>query len=240
MPFKTFTSVVLPASDVNTYLLQQAIIRCTSTTRPGSPAEGWHIWETDTQRRYVFRNGAWTRYGYPEYIYALKSESQSQKYPSNVLQNPVADSDLKITLDANSMYWLESFIMISSSDFSSPGFGQQLAAFYLPDNAEALISEWAPEYLNFLSAPPPNVEEMALGTNCYNQTGVTGPHNRIPSTAWFTPATSSDTAEFVVMEPYGVIQTQDAGDLQFLWTPFQAGTMTVYQNSWIGVRKLLV
>jgi hypothetical protein len=49
--FKTFTSgSVLTASDVNTYLAKQAVIVCTSATRPASPPQGMTIYETDTNK----------------------------------------------------------------------------------------------------------------------------------------------------------------------------------------------
>jgi hypothetical protein len=41
---------VLTASQVNTYLMKQAVDICTSSTRPSSPAEGQVIYETDTDR----------------------------------------------------------------------------------------------------------------------------------------------------------------------------------------------
>ena len=55
MPFKTFTAgAVLTASDVNTYLAKQAVVVCTSTTRPTSPPEGMTIYETDTDKVLVY------------------------------------------------------------------------------------------------------------------------------------------------------------------------------------------
>jgi len=58
--FKTFTDgVALPASDLNTYLMKQAVIVCTSGTRPSSPIEGMVIFETDTDRVYAYSGTAW-------------------------------------------------------------------------------------------------------------------------------------------------------------------------------------
>lgn len=55
MAFKTFVdSVALPASDLNTYLMKQAVIVCTSGTRPASPTEGMTIYETDTDRLLIY------------------------------------------------------------------------------------------------------------------------------------------------------------------------------------------
>lgn len=60
MAFKTFSAGdVLTASDVNTYLMGQAVITCTSATRPASPSEGMTIYETDTDRFYGYSGSAW-------------------------------------------------------------------------------------------------------------------------------------------------------------------------------------
>lgn len=59
MGFKTFAAGdVLTASDVNTYLMKQTVITCTSATRP-TPVTGMLVFETDTGR-YVYYNAlAW-------------------------------------------------------------------------------------------------------------------------------------------------------------------------------------
>ena len=55
MAFKTFTAgAVLTASDVNTYLAKQAVVVCTSTTRPSSPPEGMVVYETDTDKMLAY------------------------------------------------------------------------------------------------------------------------------------------------------------------------------------------
>lgn len=60
MVFKTFGSgEVLTSSDVNTYLMKQVNIVCTSATRPASPVEGMVVYETDTDRIYVYDGSAW-------------------------------------------------------------------------------------------------------------------------------------------------------------------------------------
>lgn len=61
MAFKTFVDgVALPASDLNTYLMKQAVIVCTSGTRPASPIEGMQIYETDTDRQLVYTTATTT------------------------------------------------------------------------------------------------------------------------------------------------------------------------------------
>lgn len=72
MPFKDFTTEILTSADVDLYLMSQVIIRCTSSTRPASPALGWHIYETDTLRFKVYNGSTWVDEG-REGKYAAKS-----------------------------------------------------------------------------------------------------------------------------------------------------------------------
>ncbi len=65
MGFKTFNSGdILTASDVNTYLMKQAAIVCTSSTRPASPVTGMLILETDTQHILVYDGSIWSRWSH--------------------------------------------------------------------------------------------------------------------------------------------------------------------------------
>jgi hypothetical protein len=63
MAFKVFTPGVLTSSDVNTFLMRQAVIVCTSTTRPASPNEGMTIYETDTDSYAVYTGTEWRYQG---------------------------------------------------------------------------------------------------------------------------------------------------------------------------------
>jgi hypothetical protein len=47
------------SADVNAYLMKQTIVVCTSGTRPSSPPEGMHIYETDTDRLMKWNGSAW-------------------------------------------------------------------------------------------------------------------------------------------------------------------------------------
>ncbi|MGW3809076.1 hypothetical protein [Micromonospora sp. NPDC005113] len=49
----------MTASDVNTYLMKQAVITCTSGARPTSPVEGMTIYETDTDTLLGYSGSAW-------------------------------------------------------------------------------------------------------------------------------------------------------------------------------------
>lgn len=56
MAFKTFTSAVFTSSDVQTYLMNQAVVTCTSNTRPSIPPVGMIIYQTDTDDYYFCSN----------------------------------------------------------------------------------------------------------------------------------------------------------------------------------------
>jgi hypothetical protein len=59
MAFKVFTPGVLTSSDVNTFLMRQAVITCTASTRPASPNEGMTIYETDTDLYRTYTGTDW-------------------------------------------------------------------------------------------------------------------------------------------------------------------------------------
>jgi hypothetical protein len=61
MAFKTFAPGVLTSSDVNTFLMRQAVITCTSSTRPASPSEGMTIYETDTDFLLSYSGSNWLK-----------------------------------------------------------------------------------------------------------------------------------------------------------------------------------
>lgn len=57
-----FTAVAgqpLPAADFNSAVRDQVITQCTSSTRPASPVEGQHIYETDTNLTYCYDGSGW-------------------------------------------------------------------------------------------------------------------------------------------------------------------------------------
>lgn len=68
MGFKTFTSAVLTAADVNDYLMEQANIVCTSATRP-TAQEGMVIYETDTDRVLFYNGTGWVILAEPAQSY---------------------------------------------------------------------------------------------------------------------------------------------------------------------------
>jgi hypothetical protein len=93
---------ILTSSDVDTYLMSQVIIRCTSGTRPASPALGWHIYETDTKRFLVYNGTSWVPEG-GETLTAIKSADETVTN-STSLQD---DNHLFLSVAANAVYKLD-------------------------------------------------------------------------------------------------------------------------------------
>lgn len=62
--YKDFTSTTLSSADVDSYLMQQAVIQCTSTTRPSPTHEGMLVVETNTDRLVIWTGSAWKSVGY--------------------------------------------------------------------------------------------------------------------------------------------------------------------------------
>jgi hypothetical protein len=94
MGFKTFTAgSVLTAAEVNDYLMKQAVIVCTSGTRPGSPVDGMTIYETDTDRLLVWNGTNWTAYrigNEPDRTYAITlSNGTATSLTDFVTQNSI-------------------------------------------------------------------------------------------------------------------------------------------------------
>lgn len=55
---------VLTAANAIDYWSKQAVIACTSGTRPSSPNDGMTIYETDTDRVLVYNGSTWIRVGW--------------------------------------------------------------------------------------------------------------------------------------------------------------------------------
>jgi hypothetical protein len=53
------TNELATSSDVNTYLMKQTIITCTSGTRPASPVNGMHIYQTDSSQLLKWNGSSW-------------------------------------------------------------------------------------------------------------------------------------------------------------------------------------
>lgn len=94
MAFRTFTTgEVLTAALVNTYLMQQVNIVCTSGARPSSPVDGMEIYETDTKlkRRWFAAQGAWVIWP-PQVAETTDTSTVSTSSESWTVGSPTCDA----------------------------------------------------------------------------------------------------------------------------------------------------
>ncbi|MGW5259701.1 hypothetical protein ACWEQG_01920 [Microbispora sp. NPDC004025] len=104
MPYRTFGTEVFTSSDMNTYLMRQALIVCTSGTRP-SPVPGMHIWQTDTLTEHVWDGSAW-RFTRAADLFALKVADES--VTNSTTQQ--TDDHLFVAVEANATYIAEALL----------------------------------------------------------------------------------------------------------------------------------
>lgn len=89
-------------------LRSQIIIRCTSGTRPSSPAQGWHIYETDTSRFLVYNGSSWVTEG-GSFSSAYKTANET--YNSGTFHS---DAHLTVTVAANTKYFFDAFVAVKT------------------------------------------------------------------------------------------------------------------------------
>lgn len=135
MPFKTFGVETLTSSDVNSYLMTQCVINCTSTTRPVSPSDGWFIYETDTQRRMLYSDSAWKQSGIYEET-KIKTKDSVQQSWGTMYQ----EDELPLTLLPNSNYWIDGFIQMSQQGTFAAGDPKGGMGAYWPVGSNVAIS----------------------------------------------------------------------------------------------------
>lgn len=110
MAFKDFAvGEILTSSDVDTYLMSQVIIRCTSATRPASPAQGWHIYETDTSKFMVYNGTSWVDEGV-RVTSVVKSANEGTTSTTDH-----SDLHLVLPVTANTNYWVKCFLITNGT-----------------------------------------------------------------------------------------------------------------------------
>jgi len=108
--YKTFTSAFLPASEVDVYLGQQAVIVCTSTTRPPEPPLGMRIWQTDTLSTHVWDGTTWM------FLNGLSQFARKTVDESVISSTSIQDDDeLFVPVVANAVYRVQTYVKYNSS-----------------------------------------------------------------------------------------------------------------------------
>ncbi len=114
MAFEDFSDgAALAASSLDNMMAQTTII-CTSGTRPSAPSEGWHIYETDTNREYVY-NGSWQRTA----NYSTGGARTGCKLVRNANQTITHNSSTAVSWDTET-YDSDGFIAVTSDTIVIP------------------------------------------------------------------------------------------------------------------------
>jgi hypothetical protein len=135
MPLKTWGTEVFRSADINTYLMRQALIVCTSGTRP-PPVTGMHIWQTDTNSELVWDGATWRATRWVDLV-AVKTADES--VTNSTIQQP--DDHLFFSVEANATYIAEAFIR-----YNAPSTPTLTLGFTVPSGTTfpwaSLSAEW--------------------------------------------------------------------------------------------------
>lgn len=148
MAFKTFVDgAVLTAADVNTYLMKQAVIVCTSGTRPASPVDGMVIYETDTDQMLVYQASKYVPAG-PQLADALNISAASPFLTGLGAGSITTELSTKMRLTAANVYSGHAYriygmFLVAQSGGTGSDWtiniredntsGTQVGAFYVPN-----------------------------------------------------------------------------------------------------------
>jgi len=172
--FKTFVdAVALPASDLNTYLMKQAVIVCTSGTRPASPPEGMTIFETDTDLVRIYNGAAWV---------ALNGHTQqrntgAQSIPNGaftVLTWNTADFDNVSAVSANvySAPWTGKYEVAGSVGYVANASGRRLARVYVAGSPPASAPEITEQAWSAISGPTVTIPPCTVSATSGQSIGI--------------------------------------------------------------------
>ena len=156
------------------------IITCTSTTRPATSVilPGQQIFETDTNRSWYLRGGAFWPVGT---LYAYKTAQESLA-SSTTLQN---DDHLLMALDINATYLFKLYLFYTSDGAVDFKFDITLPAgsSFPPVNAVS-IETWPSSTSNQLAVTPSSTQNLDGGTAS------------VPTTVWGSFATGGTAGNF--------------------------------------------
>ncbi|MGW5259702.1 hypothetical protein ACWEQG_01925 [Microbispora sp. NPDC004025] len=212
MPFKDFTIEEARSSDINTYLMNQMVITCTSGTRP-SPVNGMRIWQTDTLTGFVYESSAW-RLIRAVPLVAVKTVNESVA-SSTTLQN---DDHLLVNVAPGAVYLVQCFVWVSNSGANA---GMK-ASWYGPSGATMTWTTQVPH-----TSAPDNVSNP-ISVNAFIAIGDAG-DIRIPSV--------TDSAAVL----QGLLQTAGSGGtfgLRWAQSSSNASAVTVKAGSHLFVNAV--
>jgi hypothetical protein len=210
MPFKVFTDGnFLTTADIDLYLMSQVVVRCTSATHPSFPEEGMHIYETDTHTELVYESGEWVA-DLPIIQRELIALKAADESSSSTTDHD--DTHLFVSVAAQSTYiWDSHICAISASNGTIFDID-----FAYPANCT----------INYVTNHPVSAEE--------------GPINKRAQTTGAIGTNIFLSTNGTVTRCLGMLQTTDtAGTFKFRWRSTSGVSITVKQNSFIRLRKVI-
>ncbi len=134
------TNELLTSSDVNTYLMKQAVISTTSGSKPTPPVDGMLVWETDTEN-YVSYNASLAAWVYLGKMLTAAYTSTLTAVTTNPTLGSGGSASGRYTLYGGKFCTLRGSIVFGTSG-TNAGSGQYLIA--LPLAASSAITGGVP------------------------------------------------------------------------------------------------
>jgi hypothetical protein len=209
--YKVFTAEMGRASDIDQYLMAQAVITCTASTRPPQPPVGMRIWQTDTLSEHYWDGTSWRFLtGLSRFVRKTADESIAN---FNGVQN---DDHLFVPVAANAVYAIEAFIICSS-----PTAADMKLNWLTPGDATMDWSSLAP-HLAQTNRDQATISVAQLGSGGTADAGGFG-----------------DNVDVVFM-PRGRLTTVSAGTLTFRWgqSSTNATAAKVKTNSYLYAKRI--
>lgn len=176
------TGDVLTAPDLNGYLMQQAIVTCTSGTRPSSPTTGQPIYETDTKVIRVWDGSTWYCPASPDYT------AYTPTFYSNTLSaTAIAGGSISLAYaryqKVNTRVHYYGSVTVNTT--TAGGFG-----FSLPVNTTQRIFAMGQVYLHGTMTSPATPDYYG---NAFTP-AISAPYNRVVVTAYTNGSRNIDTS----------------------------------------------
>lgn len=195
MPLKNWApGDVLTASDLMTFLMRQAVIVCTSGTRPGPDdrVNGMTIHETDTGRRWVWNGADWV----PETSISVTRTGLQSLSNSTTMQD---DDTLFLPVARNTVYQVDALLIVDG-----PASGDVKVGWTVPSGSRM---DW---YGDGTDPAATATGFFGLGRGWQDETGT-------PSSATINTSTRN------VLNPRGVLRVGGtSGTLQLRWAQVTA------------------
>lgn len=181
--FKVFTNgSVLPDTDLNGYLMQQAVVTCTSGTRPSSPVAGQPIYESDTKLIRVWDGTTWYCPASPDYV-AYTPTFYSNTVSATAISGGSVSLSYARYQKVNTRVHCYGHAQINTT--TANGFG-----FSLPFNTSQRIFAMGQVYLHGTMTSPATPDHYGNAIT----PAISAPYNRVVVTAYTNGSRNIDAS----------------------------------------------